>query len=482
MTRNHDGVRFFQMIPPSGGPTLAWQPGGSGQFRCTGVPLVTAGNLCNHALGILLSFFIPIGAAGINPIASTGGRLGTSAYCIDDFIAALINSVKIEGALHKEPANEQTWKAAVLRTIEFVGCGFRYFGRQGPQVLHQGSRAVAPGGAAVFGFDIFLPLTYGLGEKGWQHNALPTFCYDNARLVLNFASGFNDGDPCNEAPPTLSSAVIRASLVMLPSQEINLAPAHEWIDYQVPASTSLSQVVSLDKFGLSTALDNVERGAGVDLLLWVSQNLRSTGYQGAASVKDLRGIGIPFRSQESTTHLAPFLRDMECAIDRPVLPATQDLIEPADLPVDTVGGDKAGWPYKENYQEPVLNSIADDNAYLDDPDVFPIIFPGRDLELTKIASYEADQQIQLTFASGTSIPAGRIHHCLAHQFKSWTPAGWEALLRKCVDSGVAKQVLGTSAVTHSLKLLKKNPEPAALDLSRVRYLPHKVVPLAAPTA
>ena len=478
MTRNHDGDRFFQLIPPTGGPSVPWALGGQQRFRFTGVPFLTNGNLCNHALGILLTVVCQINAGGINPAAGTAGKLSTTAYCIDDFIRALFASVKIEGALHKEPANEQTWKAAVLRTIEYISCGFRYFGRQGPQVFHQGSRK-----NNIIAFDMFLPLTYGLGEKGWQHNALPTFCYSDAQLVLNFANGFADSP--SEGAPTCSAAKLRATLVMLPQNEINLAPGHEWQDYQVPASTSLNQVILLEKFGLTTALDNVERGAGVDTLLLASSRVASTGYAGACAHAGIRRVGIPFRGQESTTHIEPFLRNMEIAIDRPNYLAAQDLIEPADLPVDTVAGDKAGWPYPENYQEVNTNLTSahygDDGCCVDDPDWFPIIFPGRDLELSKVASYEADQQVQIDYVAGGAPQAGSIHHMLAHQYKSWTPSGWDALMRKAVDSGVAQAVLGTNSVTHSLKLTKKNPDPAAIDLTKLRYFPHKVVPLAAPT-
>jgi hypothetical protein len=477
MTRNHDATRFFQLIPPSGGPVVPWAAGRQARFRFTGVPLLTNGNLCNHALGVLVSMLIPIGAGGINPVGGTNGKLGTAAYCLDDLLVNLVNSVKIEGCLHKEPVNEQTYKAAVLRTIEFVSCGFRYFGRQGPQVLHQASRK-----NNCFQLEFFIPLTYGLGRKGWQHNALPTFCYENAQLVLNWGPGFLDGG--EEGSGTAPGADVRATLVMLPSPEINLAPGTEWIDYWQQASTALNQVIMLEKFGLSTALDNVERGAGVDCLLLASSHVRSLGYQGAAAHRGIRRLALPFRGQESTTHISPFYRDMECALDRPCLPATQDTIEPPDLPVDTVGGDKAGWPYPENYQEPVVASGAfgtDDGIYADDPDWFPLIFPGRDLELSKVASYEADEQVQIDYATGTGPQPGSTHHVLAHQFKSWTPEGWTALMRKAVDSGVAAAVLGTNSVTHSLKLLAKNPDPAAIDLTKVRYFPQKVVPMSAPT-
>ena len=480
MTRNHDGTRFFQLMGNGGGYVVPWAQGGSQQFRFTGVPLTTNGNLCNHALGVLLSFLVPIGANGINSGSSTRGKLGTTAYCLDDFVAMLLNSVKIEGALHREPINELTYKAAVLRTIEYVSCGFRYFGRQGPQVLRQGSRA-----SRLFGFELFVPLTYGLGEKGWQHNSLPTFCYSDARMVLNFGPGASYLDlDTGEGAATFTQAAVRASLVMLPQPEINLAPGSEWVDYQVPATTSLNQVLLLEKFGLTTALDNVERGAGIDCLLLAGNRVVSTGYAGAAAHIGIRRVGMPFRSQESTTHIQPFYRDMELAMDRPNFLAVQDLVEAIDLPVDTVGGDRAGWPYQENYQEPSVAAGSfgsDDGVYADDPDWFPLIFPGRDLELSKVASYETDQQIQLDYATGTGPQAGTTQHMLAHQFKSWTPQGWDGLVRKAIDSGVAQAVLGTNSVTHSLKLLKKNPDPAAIDTTKFRYFPHKLVPLTAPT-
>lgn len=448
--RNHTGTRPWQLTGPTG-QTVTWIAGGNGRFNFGDVPDVTTGNLCNHLLGVLLTVAIPVGATGVY----------TAGLSADKWLTWLFDSVEVRNCWHGTPISQNHAKGCVLGMMEFMACGYQYFGRR---------MSVCKGGGlpptlAHIKVNCFLPLSYLMGEKG-HHTALPVTMYKNGELQLNFGAG-----PAAEYQPSFTTATITASAILLPESEIHVGPGNQFIDYPCTVSAG-SEVVKMDSFGNNTSLQNVEPGAGIDFLFWLSSAYnQGATFAGPARVKDLRRVGIPFRGIQSTTHLEPFLLSFESAIGGRES-GESDAYDATAM--DVVKSNLSGFPYAHNYAGPLMADFALDGSDIRDMLGFPIIYPGRDLEVTKVASYEGTQSYFLSWASGKA-PTTGTHHSFSHAFYSWTPAMWDDAMRLIVNSGLAQSVLGTSAgLVWSTKFSKKNAAPGAVDPAKIRYLAQKV--------
>jgi hypothetical protein len=450
--RNHTGLRPWQLSGPTG-QTVTWTPGGNGRFQLGDVPELTDGKLCNHLLGILLTITVVVGGQGVQ----------TAGADADRFLTWLFESVEVRNAWHGTPVSQNHMKGCVMGLAEFMACGYQYFGRR-MSVPSQGDLA-----SKFIQVNSFVPLSYLMGEKG-HHTALPVTFYKNSEIQLNFGSGSADGS--SEIAPTILSATIKASAIMLPESEVHVGPGQQFIDYPSAANAG-SEVVKMDSFGNNTTLMDVEAGAGVDFLYWLSsQYNQGQNFVGSALVKDLIRVGIPFRGIQNSTHLQPFLASFEAAIGG----REDGESDPYDATaMAVVKSNLAGFPYRPNYAGSLVADFAADGSELRNMLGFPIIYPGRDLEVTKMQSFEGTQSYFLTFASGKAPVGGSTHHTFAHQFHSWTPAKWDDAMRTLVNSGVAQAVLGTSAgLVWATKLSKKNPAPGAIDPAKVRYLANKL--------
>jgi hypothetical protein len=450
--RNHTGIRPWQLSGPTG-QTITWAANGTGRFLLNDIPELTSGTLCNHLLGILVTVLVTVGSAGMQ----------TASASADDFLTWLFESVEVRNCWHGTPVSQNHAKGCMLGLMEFLACGYQFFGR----------RMSVPGedelGSHWIKVNTFIPLYYGMGEKG-HHTALPVTMYRNAELQLNFGAG--SGDSGVETPASVYAATIRASAILLPESEIHLGPGQQFIDYASPANAG-SEIVKMDSFGCSTTLMDVEAGAGIDFLAWLSSHYdQGQNFVGAARVKDLIRVGIPFRGVQSTQHLEPFLLGQEAAVGG----REHGESDPYDMTaMDVVMSNLAGWPYAHNYAGPLDADFAADGSDIRDMLFFPVIYPGRDLEVTKVQTFEGTQSYFLTFATGAGPSNGTYHHSFAHQFHSWTPAKWDDAMRVLVNSGVAQAVLGqSSGLVWSTKFSKKNPTPGLVDPAKVRYLAQKL--------
>jgi hypothetical protein len=450
--RNHTGIRPWQLSSTEG-EIAVWAPGKSIRFLLNDVPELTAGVLCNHLLGILVTATVLIGAGGVQ----------TASAAVDLFQRWLYESVEVRNAWHGTPVSQNHAKGCMLGLMEFLSCGYQYFGRRMsvPAVNALGGRYVK--------VNTFVPLAYLMGEKG-HHTALPVTFYKNAELQIN--CGLGSADAHGEVANTLAGATLRASAIMLAESEIHLGPGGQFIDYQSPASAN-SEVVKLDSLGMNTSLQDVEAGAGVDFMGWLSSWYnQGQGFVGAARVKDITRVGIPFRGTQSTRHLEPFLAGFEAAIYGREDGESDEYDATA---MNVVKSNLSGFPYAPNYAGPLVADMAADGSDIRDMLLFPIIYPGRDLEVTKMQSFEGTQSYFLNFQTALGPANGTTHHTFVHQFFSWTPAKWDDALRTLVNSGVARAVLGEDrGLVWSTKFSKKNASPGLVDPAKVRYLAQKL--------
>lgn len=451
MMRRHTGMHPWPLTG-STGQTVAWAPNGHGQFLLGDIPKTIDGNLCSHLMGILVTFIVTLGSSGLQ----------THAANVDRFLTWLVESVEVRNAWHGAPVSQTHAKGCMLGLMEFLACGYQYFGRRMsvPAFEELDGRSIE--------INTFIPLSYNLGDAGHQ-TALPAIFYRNAELVLNFGLGSADG--VGEVQDTIQSAQVIASAILLGEAEIHMGPGNQFVDYPCAVSAG-SESVKMDSFGNSTSLQKVEAGAGVDFLFWLSSYYnQSASFAGPARVRDIRRVQIPFRGIHSTTHLQPFLLGFEAAIGGREHGESDAWDATA---MDVAMTNLAGFPYAPNYAGPLAADFAADHRNLRDMLGFPIIYPGRNLNLTKVASYEGTQTYMLAWATGAAPVAGT-HHTFAHQFYSWTPAAWDEALRLIVDTGLARDVLGTSqGLGWATKLTYKNPSPSGIDPAKMRYLPQKV--------
>jgi len=457
MMRNHTGLHPW-MLTGSTGQTVTWAPGGRGQFLLSDLPRTIDGNLAAHLVGILLTFIVELGSGGVE----------THAANTDRFLTWLLESVEVRNAWHGTPVSQNHAKGCMLGLMEFLACGYQYFGRRMsvPAFEQLDNRFIK--------INCFIPLSYNMGAKG-HHSALPTIFYKNSELILNFGIGSGDAPP-PEGEATIQGATLKASAIMLAEREIHMGPGQQFVDYPSVVSAG-SEAVKLDSFGNSTSLQRIEAGAGVDFLAWLSSHYtQSATFAGPALVRDIRRVQVPFRGIASTTHLEPFLLGFEAAIGG----RDRGESDPYDATaMDVVASNLSGFPYAENYAGPLAADFAADHDDLRDMHVFPLIYPGRDLQATKVAAYEGTQSYFLAWAAGLAPLAGT-HHTFAHQFHSWTPAAWDEALKLIVDTGLAREVLGTGVgLGWATKLEYKNPAPGAIDPAKIRFLPQKVAVLAA---
>lgn len=450
--RNHTGTRPWQLTGPQG-ENPAWTPNGTIRFLLNDVPELTTGTLCNHVLGILVTFLVTLGNGGVQTASANADR----------FLTWLVESVEVRNAWHGTPVSQNHVKGCMLGLLEFLSCGYQYFGRR-LSCPSQGDLA-----GRFLKINTFIPLAYLMGEKG-HHTALPAVFYKNAELQINCGLGSVDAPP--EGQNTIIAASVRASAILLAESEIHVGPGQQFIDYQSPASAG-GENVKLDSLGMNTSLQDVEAGAGIDFLAWLGSSYnQGAQFAGPARVKDLIRVAIPFRGTQSTRHLEPFLLAYEAAIGGREVGES----DPYDATaMDVVVANPAGFPYAHNYAGPLVADFAADGSDIRDMRHFPLIFPGRDLEVTKMQSFEGTQTYQLTFTPGGAPAGGSVHHTYAHQFFSWTPAKWDDAQRVLVNSGVAQAVLGRSTgLVWSAKFSKKNADIGKIDPSKFRYLAQKL--------
>jgi hypothetical protein len=106
--------------------------------------------------------------------------------------------------------------------------------------------------------------------------------------------------------------------------------------------------------------------------------------------------------------------------------------------------------------------------------VFPLVVQYRGAELTKLPIVEAQSEtVNIAVSSGSGT-----HYILADMVKSWTPAMFEQVARRCVDSGLAAKVVGTNNVGWVTKLAKKQ-SAQEITPRKLRFLPQRLVGKAA---
>lgn len=429
MLKNHTGCQFWPLSTGSSdNPSLS--QGTPTTFNLDSIPTFNQ-SLAYYLMGLLVTITGTYTQAGGTGVATPWDR----------FLGFLVDSLEVRNAWHGTPVSVNFVKGSFLRTVEFIGCGYRRPARD---------RGILPAanGAYVFSYTFMVPLCAGVGEKP-HHTAQLALFFKKSQLVINMsaagiATAFSPGS-------TLTAMAARCSAVLLPDAELRLGPGIEWVDYTVSASSGQTQIQLLS-FGNQTALTGTERGAGVlNMMALTSLN----GQPGSFIADTVTKLSLPWRGQIELQQIPAFLSQMFLS-QGPM----QVIGDSQNQAVANALSDVGRWPYATGTDH--SNTALEVTGLL----AFPLVVPTDDLQLSKVQVADGDQSYFLTATfSGT-------HHTLAQHCRSWESQKIEDAMRQIVDSGLAKRCLGKDSVTPQIKMTGKQ---GMVDPRKARFFPLKFV-------
>lgn len=427
--RNQD-IALWPLVG-SGGDNPSWSAGGQLNFNLRDVPAVTDGKLCNHLMGIMVE------------VSGTLDNTNTTAATLyrNDLSRVLFSDAQLEGAWHGVPISSNHVKGGTLNPIEWFGSGFQFWNGLRQDFAGQASAGV------TFKHCVFLPLSAGSLVKS-HHTALPVALYRNSQLKLTCSAASVLTGLCTGA--ALTSTTVRAFAVMVPSDEILLGPAVEWIRYTYGVTSSAQEIVQLDSFGNSSALVGTEPGAGLLNLLWLGS---ANGMGGCDLVENISRLSVPWRDLPPMTTVMPLVHRMN------VLAGLDFGLAPNASPGEN--SFYVPYPYRQG-----INTAAQ-VAY---PTLLPIVMAAPEQELSKLQTVEGTKSINIvqTQSSGE-------HVFLAQHVRSWSPNAMADAISQLVNAGVVDAVLRTRDVAWAPKLAKKQGAGTIGD-RKLRYLPLKLYP------
>jgi hypothetical protein len=375
------------------------------------------------------------------------GVLGSRIFW-DNLARALIANIEIRSTFTGTLMASRNMLGAYLPIVEFISNGLRAGSR------YRGAFPSAAGDYP-FAYRTRIPLDHRVLMKS-HHLAPLTLLLRNSYLVINWASPAVIA--AMSAGASIDGMTVRATGKLLVESEITVGPAHEWVDYQVIASSG--NVLTLKGFGSATGFSGVETPAAIDTaMLLTSVN----GLGGPFTADTVIQYGWEDRGQQTINDIASQYTDVMDAVD------DRSIGDLADAGTGSLA-DYSGHPYQLGVDP--ANIIPENQA---GALFFPLIYPGgrESVELSKIQQYPgADSDVQITF----SVPPVGTHHCLTHQIKRWTPAKLEEIRQQIIASGAAKRVLGTDNVDWEVKL-KNKQAPGDVSAKKLTYLPHRLVPV-----
>lgn len=437
----------FQVWPLTTGnnddPSLS--PGKPTSFNCNTVPdRQPSGPLANYLPGIIVTFSGEVVQAG-----STGDDIP-----IDRFYGALVESFDWIQCWHGNQISANYVKGAHWTPIEYNAMGFRHPLRQ------QGLIAPAANGTYPFEVSMFVPACSGFGRLFLETMQL-AILFRNSQLKINVApsstlSTMSPGATMT-GPSGEGTVTARASAVLVPRQDLVLAPAIEWVLSQIVAGTSSPQV-QIKGFGTDSQMQGVEPGGGVITLMELTDTLDQGGVFIGTNVTQYQ---FPWRGQQVTQH-------MQAMIAQIITGMPND--RPRTFPAAVAGNtDFAGYPY--TVDNPGTASPTQDLNNL----LGWIMAQGADdLELTQLQTADSDQSYFLTVNGGFD-PGS--HQVLGQFARSWQASmvnNWRGQVLAGDDSSLARYVLGPNY--KAAKLHRRTPRSQhVITDDQVRYLPWQLV-------
>jgi hypothetical protein len=284
----------------------------------------------------------------------------------------------------------------------------------------------------------YIPASALLGMKG-HHTAQLAILMDRATFELKTAA------PGTVNGITITNGKLDVSAVMVAEPELRLGPGTQFVRYSGTISPSATQH-AIDALGNTSSLQNVEEGAGIAFLAWMSSR---RGYGGSfADAKKLEYVNFPIRGLDQLIHIDALFTDyLGAAINN-------DAVN-----IDGEPFRSSGCLYGPNYTGA--------NGGIRDADFVPLISPKAFMETSKMQAIQGTQNLYAKKLDAFS-PENVF---VALQFHSWTPAQQELVLAKIISSGLAMTVWGTNDLVPSTKVVNKQ-NAKGINPSKTRFFAH----------
>jgi len=430
MLTNHTGFQHWFLNAAGGGDNPAMVQGATTTFNLNTVPLFQD----------RMANYIPACEVTITGILTQSGGTGVR-QPFDALARVLVDSLEVKNAWYGAPVSPQHVKGAYIPLIEQILCGYRAPSRK---------RGFFPAanGAYSFSYTFLVPLSIGLGQKPHHSSQLAAF-YKEAQLNVNVAAA----SVLTALSPgaSLSSLAARCSAILVPEPELRLGPIVEFIDYQAAASTGQTGI-PIQSFGNTTQTTKTEKGAGLVSFHLLTSNF---GLPGAFLPENVTRLNVPWRGQNDTAHIVPYLTQQLLAMgNQRVIGSVTDQASANAL------SDMGSFPYVPGTDH--SNSTNELTGLLG----LPVVAPADQLETSKVQVVNGDEQINLTLSSG---PSGT-HHMLACHLRSWQQAAYVDAATYLSSLKLPDKVLksGSGDLVFVPKTLKKNQSIAKRKL---RFLP-----------
>ena len=430
MLTNHTGFQHWFLNAAGGGDNPTVIQGATTTFNLNTVPLFQD----------RMANYIPACEVTITGVFNQSGGTGVR-QPYDALARIIVDSLEVKNTWYGAPVSPQHVKGAYIPILEQLLCGYR-------TPMRKRGFFPAANGAYNFSYTFLVPLSIGLGTKPHHTSQLAAF-YKEAQLNINAAQA----SVLTALSPgaTLTGLAARCSAILVPEPELRLGPIVEFIDYQAAASAGQTGV-PVQSFGNTTQTTKTEKGAGLFFFGLLTQNF---GLPGAFLPENVTRLNVPFRGQNDTAHIAPYVTQQILSMGgQRVIGSVADQASALAL------ADMGSFPYAPGTDHSNSQNELTGLLYL------PVVTPADQLESTKVQVVNGDEQINLTLSSG---PSGT-HHMLAGHYRSWQEAAYVDAATYLSSLKLPEKILrgGSGDLVFVPKTTKKN---ASISKKKLRFLP-----------
>ncbi len=430
MRKQGTGGEPWPLTSPLEQPTIT--AGGSSRFDMNDVPIKSpTGPLANYVPALLLTIIGALINAGEAPTKVPW----------DDLPRLLIKSVEVRDVWHGVPVSSAYWLGEHMRIHEFIGSGFKYGQRVGPEITPLATTG------QDFSAVIRIPLSGG-GDLE-RETSLLALCYQpgsvniewkDATVLDTFSSG------------TTFEGTVRCDVELDPRAELMCANAVEWVLHR-QVSDANGTDIQIKGFGRNSKLTGVEPKGGVLALM----ELTSQFGQGGVFLGDEPSrYGFDWRGQKPSKSVRALLASMTAQIDR--------------HPDGIIAGSGAGtsefsvFPYKDatNQTDTLSQAL---KAWL-------MVLEGPSVRLTDVQDADSDQTYQFEVTGGFDAPGE--HLILAQYVKVWSDGKRADWVAKVKQSGLDRYVLGKGADAAILRP-RAPTDKHVLTADQMAFLPFQYV-------
>jgi hypothetical protein len=437
--KNHTGLRPI-VLSGDQGDIVTYARNRTFKFFTKDLPIST-GRLANYLVGFLVT------------VAGSFTNNETTAECIDwdDVARGLFESCEFRDTMLGKPISHNYYRGEFWGLGGFVGNGMQVAVPQPPLLGDLGN------GSLTQRHSYYIPASSMLGMKG-HHTCQLAALFDRGVFEVKTASSGVLGSNV----PLEFAGTIEVTALLVAEPELRLGPGTQFVRYgSTLGATQTKHVV--DALGVTSSLQNVEEGAGIAFLAWMSGNRGLGGSWNTGH--HIEYINFPSRGLDQLTHLDACFVDYlsSCNING------NAHVTDSGTATNGTPGDAGPWPNNGCLYGPAYTG--EGNGLLD-ANFIPLISPKRFLEVSKLQSFQGTVDLHAKYSANWD---GAEDVFFALQYHSWTPAQVEEVLKKIITSGLAQTVWGTNDLVPSTKVVNKQPA-GTINKSKTRYFATTWVP------